>query len=93
MRAVIADMPPHWLKERKTSGADQWDEVWEGVLHVSPSPTRKHQDLEMQLSHFLRRLWAKPHGNRVNQQVNLTTLRCAMRRTGSTTTAFPIWFS
>jgi hypothetical protein len=48
------------------------DEVWEGVLHVSPVPNRLHQDLEFALQAYLTTFWAKPNGCRVNQQVNLT---------------------
>ncbi len=61
------------LKVPKVSGADQWDEMWKGVLHVSPSPNRPHQDLETQLGAYLLYRWAYPYGNRVNHQVNLTT--------------------
>jgi Uma2 family endonuclease len=73
MRAVVSIMPPHWLNERKTSGADQWDEVWEGVLHVAPVANRSQQNLELSLQCYLLTFWAKPSGCRVNQQVNLTT--------------------
>jgi Uma2 family endonuclease len=34
---------------------------------------RKHQNLEHGLHSYVRLNWAKPFGNRVNQQVNLTT--------------------
>ena len=44
MRAVILDMPVHWLAERKRSGADRFDEMWDGVLHMPPSPSGRHQD-------------------------------------------------
>jgi Uma2 family endonuclease len=30
-------------RERKESGADRFDEVWEGVYHVSPIPNIEHQ--------------------------------------------------
>jgi Uma2 family endonuclease len=73
MRAVIADMPRHWLEERKNSKAAQWDEMWDGVLHMPPMPTGDHQDLELDLGSYLKREWARPIGGLVRHQVNLTT--------------------
>ena len=43
MRAVIAEMPKHWLEERSRSEIGQRDEMWEGVLHMPPMPNRMHQ--------------------------------------------------
>lgn len=74
MRAVIADLPKHWLAERKNSEAAQWDEVWEGVLHMPPMPNGMHQDFALDLASFLKWEWAKPRGGLVRQEVNLTTL-------------------
>ncbi|MBN9521724.1 Uma2 family endonuclease [bacterium] len=73
MRAVIADMPKHWLAERKNSEAAQWDEVWEGVLHMPPMPNRIHQRFSRDLQAFLQTHWAAPLGAQVDQEVNLTT--------------------
>ncbi|MGC4113880.1 MAG: Uma2 family endonuclease [Myxococcales bacterium] len=42
-RAVILHPPARWLEERRQTGADCWDEVWEGVLHIVPPPTSWHQ--------------------------------------------------
>lgn len=39
--------PPEWfLEDRRASGADRRDEVWDGVIHVAPQPTIEHQLLE-----------------------------------------------
>ncbi len=73
MRAVVNQMPPHWVEERKNSEAAQWDEMWDGVLHMPPMPNRMHQDLALDLAIYLKGRWAKPRGCRVNQEVNLTT--------------------
>jgi Uma2 family endonuclease len=73
MRAVIVDMPKHWLAERKNSEAAQWDEMWNGVLHMPPMPNGMHQDFAGDLRDYLKRTWAKPQGGRVRQEVNLTT--------------------
>lgn len=37
------------LAERRRRGADRWDEVWEGVLHVVPAPSYWHQELGTRL--------------------------------------------
>ena len=73
MRAVIYDLPKHWLAERTNSEAAQWDEVWEGVLHMPPMPNRLHQRFSRDLQSFLQVHWATPRGAQVDQEVNLTT--------------------
>jgi Uma2 family endonuclease len=40
-----AHVTAHFLEERHKTGADRWDEVWEGVIHLVPSPTPEHQIL------------------------------------------------
>ena len=73
MKAVIAEMPVRWQRERANAEVAQWDEVWDGVLHMPPMPARKHQNIELRLSIFLFQNGACETGGRVNQQVNLTT--------------------
>jgi Uma2 family endonuclease len=43
MRAVMLEVPEALLEQRRRSGADRWDEVWEGVLHMVPPPSDQHQ--------------------------------------------------
>jgi len=71
MRAVMPEVPPDILAWRKRTGADRWDEMWEGVLHMAPSPNREHQDLAGAMETYLRLRWARPHRNRVYHDVNL----------------------
>ncbi len=71
MKAVINEMPQHWLSERANADAAQWDEMWEGVLHRPPMPNTMHQDFEGALASYLRYNWARPNRNRVFQQINL----------------------
>lgn len=73
MRAVVCEMPQHWLEERGRSEVAQWDEMWKGVLHMAPMPNRMHQDTALDLAFWLKQHWTKPTGWRVNQEVNLTT--------------------
>src|SRR5258708_6941550 len=43
MKAVVLEVPEHWLAERRRMGRDRRDEMWSGVLHMVPSPTWEHQ--------------------------------------------------
>ena len=71
MRAVIPVVPPDMLIWRKRTGADMWDEMWEGVLHMAPAPNREHQDLAGAMEAYLRLRWARPRRTRVYHDVNL----------------------
>jgi Uma2 family endonuclease len=58
MRAVLLELDPDptlgWLAERRRLGLDKIDEMWEGVLHVVPPPSVRHQDAEGELHSLLR---------------------------------------
>ena len=71
MRAVMPEVPPDILAWRKRTGADRWDEMWEGVLHMPPAPNRDHQELEGTLETYLRLHWARPSGAKVYHQINV----------------------
>lgn len=71
MKAVNPVAPDDLLEQRRRMGADQWDELWEGVLHMSPMPSPEHQELEYQLEDWLRRNWRRKSGGRVLHLVNL----------------------
>jgi Uma2 family endonuclease len=71
MRAVIPDVPPGLVAWRKRTGADKWDEMWEGVLHMAPMPNREHQDLEWATETYLRLHWAPSLGGRVYHNINV----------------------
>ena len=43
MRTVIIDPPSDSLEERRRLGQDIRDEMWDGVVHVVPSPSTWHQ--------------------------------------------------
>lgn len=53
MRALLLDPDPKWLEERRRLGHDRFDEVWDGVLHVVPSPSTEHQRFESALERAL----------------------------------------
>ena len=43
MRAVRVHVTDEELAHRRALGLDRWDEMWDGVLHVTPSPSVEHQ--------------------------------------------------
>jgi Uma2 family endonuclease len=73
VKAVIAEVPERLLAWRKSTGADRWDEIWEGVLHMPPAPNREHQDFLDALKTWLELHWAERHGARVHREVNLVS--------------------
>jgi len=70
MQALLIDPDPAWLERRRREGNDVWDEVWEGVLHVVPTPTNVHQRFEFELAYALRDL-ARAHGLVICPQMSI----------------------
>ena len=60
MTGVMAAVPDRLLQWRQTTGADRWEERWEGVLHMPPAPNREHQDFLFALNVWLDVHWAGP---------------------------------
>jgi Uma2 family endonuclease len=71
MKSAIPEGPPGILDWRKTTGADRWDEMWGGVVHMAPMPNREHQDLEWALETYLRLRWSPTRGGRVYHNINV----------------------
>ncbi len=49
---ILGELPAELealLERRRKWGADRWDEVWDGVLHMVPSPSYGHARLATQL--------------------------------------------
>jgi Uma2 family endonuclease len=74
MKAVMPAVPPPIRQWRKQTGADRWDEMWEGVLHMPPMPNRAHQHFKWALETWLWNHWAEPHGNRVYDEINVVSV-------------------
>jgi Uma2 family endonuclease len=49
VRVVILDAPQALLDERRAKGLDESDEMWEGELHMVPSPSGEHQAVGAEL--------------------------------------------
>ncbi len=74
MKAIIAEVPEDMLRQRKRTGADRWDEMWEGVLHMTAAPNKRHTRLQVQLHNWLEAEWARPRGNQVDLLVNVASV-------------------
>ena len=74
MRAVMPQVPPEILDWRRRTGADRWDEMWQGELHMPPTPSIRHQDLAAALLTWLEIHWkGRQRGNKVRPPVNLAS--------------------
>jgi Uma2 family endonuclease len=56
MRVLMLEPPPDLLEDRRRKGLDHRDEVWDGVVHVVPPPSLRHQEFESGLEEVLRPL-------------------------------------
>ena len=54
MRAVVVHVREEELADRRSKGLDRWDEMWEGVLHMTPAPSVEHQRILDGMIEFLR---------------------------------------
>ena len=59
MKAVVCQVPDFILEWRERTGANRYDEVWDGVLHMAPISTGGHEDFVWEVQTFLRMRWAK----------------------------------
>ncbi len=70
MRAVMLEVPEGFLEDRRRKGLDKRDEVWDGVLHMVPPATFRHQTLGSELLVVLHRL-ARSRGLQAVYEVGL----------------------
>lgn len=52
---------------------DRWDEMWNGVVHVAPSPNAIHQKLVIKLGTYLEVNWAVPNSAEIFVQLNVAS--------------------
>jgi Uma2 family endonuclease len=53
MKAVVLEVSDAQLEDRRRRGLDRFDEMWEGVLHMAPSPLYEHQRIVTAMVEFL----------------------------------------
>jgi Uma2 family endonuclease len=56
MKAVVLQVTDEELDKRRRLGLDHFDEMWEGVLHMAPSPMYEHQRIVMAIGRFVAEL-------------------------------------
>jgi Uma2 family endonuclease len=71
MKGIMANVPGQLVEQRRRSGTDRWDEMWDGVLHMPPTPNRRQQELEWALETWLRRYWVPQSGGRCYHQISV----------------------
>ncbi len=73
MRAVMPVAIPEVIRFRKLTGADRFDEMWGGVLHMTPSPTFHHQSHASRILGFFVEVWCPRTGGAAVMRVNVST--------------------
>lgn len=53
MKGIFSEVPQDLLDSRRKAGADKFDEMWDGVLHLVPPPSDAHQSLAIDLLRLL----------------------------------------
>jgi Uma2 family endonuclease len=53
MRAVLVHVTDQELADRRAKGLDRRDEMWDGVVHMTPAPSLEHQRILDRLIEFL----------------------------------------
>lgn len=64
---------PEVLRFRERTGADRFDEMWQGVLHMTPSPGFKHQTCASRILSFFLEVWCPRTAGAAVMQVNVST--------------------
>jgi len=73
MRVVMAVAIPELLRFRERTGADRFDEMWEGVLHMTPSPSFRHQSHASRILSFFVETWCSRSGGAAVMQISVST--------------------
>jgi Uma2 family endonuclease len=72
MRVVMPVAIPELLRFRARTGADRFDEMWEGVLHMTPSPSFQHQMHASRILNFFVEVWCPRTGGAAVMQINVS---------------------
>jgi Uma2 family endonuclease len=65
------DLAERLIAERQQKGHDVYDEVWEGVYVMAPSPNDEHQKIALRIAHALVELIEIPGLGEVRTTINL----------------------
>jgi Uma2 family endonuclease len=64
---------PQLLRFRERTGADRFDEMWEGILHMTPCPSFRHQSHASRILGFFVEVWCARIGGAAVMQVSVST--------------------
>src|SRR5688572_7431803 len=67
----MLEVDPSLLEQRRRLGLDRFDEMWEGVLHVSAAPASEHQRIVEELLIFLKPLLRRTQRGVLRSQINV----------------------
>lgn len=71
MRAVLSQISDEELARRRAWGLDRRDEMWEGVLHMTPAPNVEHQRILDRLISFLEPLLRSSEQGTLRSGINV----------------------
>jgi Uma2 family endonuclease len=74
MEALILDqeLRKRLIRQRRRSGSDRFDEVWNGVYVMSPLADNLHQDIAFELAFAIRQTIGGPESGKVNTGINVS---------------------
>lgn len=75
MKGIVPDTHQDGSQWRRTTGADRWDEVWDGSLRLTPPPTREQLVLEGELELWLHLNWALAAEGKVCRQLPVSLVK------------------
>src|SRR5439155_10631453 len=71
MKAVVLSVTDEQLAQRRLTGIDRFDEMWEGVLHMAPAPSYEHQRIVSEINQFVRPLSRRCARGELVIQINI----------------------
>src|SRR5205809_6717642 len=71
MKAVVLSVTDEQLAQRRLTGIDRFDEMWEGVLHMAPAPIYEHQRIVSEIAEFVRPLCRRRGRGELVFQINV----------------------
>jgi Uma2 family endonuclease len=73
MKVVMPVAIPELLKFRARAGSDRFDEMWGGVVHITPSPSFQDQLHVSRILNFFVEVWCPRTGGGAVMQMNVST--------------------
>jgi Uma2 family endonuclease len=75
VKALLLEASEAELQRRRAIGADRWDEMWDGVLHMAPAPSSEHQRILDEMVAFLLALCKSSRRGTLRSGINVFDAR------------------